>query len=72
MFNSSYAYTPFLTIFNTCKVDNHEERLSGRVAALLNSGGFRNLERVIQPLASEAHPKIFGLPCPLSVITTDW
>jgi len=24
------------------------------------SGGFRNLERGVQPLACEAHPKIFG------------
>ena len=32
-----------------------------------NSGGFRNLERGVQPLAGEAQPKIFGLPCPLPV-----
>ena len=36
------------------------------------SGGFRNLERGVQSLASEVHPKIFGLPCPLPVIATDW
>ena len=29
------------------------------------SGGFRNLERGVQPLAREAHPKILGLPRPL-------
>ena len=32
-----------------------------------NSGGFRNLERGVQPLAGEAQPKIFELPCPLPV-----
>ena len=26
------------------------------------SGGFRNLERGVQPLVREAHPKIVGLP----------
>ena len=31
----------------------------------LFSGGFRNLERGVQSLAREAHPKIFWLPCPL-------
>ena len=31
------------------------------------SGGFRNLERGVQPLAREALPKILGLPRPLSV-----
>jgi len=31
------------------------------------SGGFRNLERVVQPQAREAQPKILGLPWPLSV-----
>ena len=29
------------------------------------SGGFRNLERGVQPLAREALAKIFGLPRPL-------
>ena len=29
-----------------------------------NSGGFRNLERVVQPLAHNVHPKICGLPPP--------
>ena len=42
------------------------------------SGGFRNLERGVQPLAREAQPKIFGLPRPLlvntciEVLSTDW
>ena len=31
------------------------------------SGGFRNSEWGVQPLAREACPQIFGLPCPLSV-----
>ena len=31
------------------------------------SGGFRNSERGVQPLAREARPQIFGLPRPLSV-----
>ena len=31
------------------------------------SGGFRNSERGVQPLAREALPQIFGLPRPLSV-----
>jgi len=35
------------------------------------SGGFRNLERGIQPLAREAHPQIFWLPRPLLVLATD-
>ena len=41
------------------------------------SGGSRNLERVVHPLAHDAHPKIFRLPCPLPVmihviiVTTD-
>jgi len=34
---------------------------------LLLSGGSRNLERGVQPLAHEAHPKMFGLPRPLPV-----
>ena len=34
----------------------------------LFSGGFRNLERGVQSLAREAHPKIFWLPCPLLVM----
>ena len=32
-----------------------------------SSGGFRNAEWGIQPLAREARPQIFGLPRPLSV-----
>ena len=46
------------------------------------SGGSRNLERGVQLWAQEAHPKVFGLPCPLPVINafvthtilvaTDW
>ena len=32
-----------------------------------NSGGFRNSEWGVQPLAREARPQIFGLPRPLSV-----
>ena len=31
------------------------------------SGGFRNSERGVQPLAREVRPQIFGLPRPLSV-----
>jgi len=31
------------------------------------SGGSRNLERGVQPLAHEAHSRIFGLPRPLPV-----
>ena len=31
----------------------------------LCSGGFRNLERGVQPLAREAQPKILGVPRPL-------
>jgi len=30
------------------------------------SGGFRNLERGVQPLAREAHPKIFCVATPTS------
>ena len=33
----------------------------------LSSGGFRNLERGVQPLACEVHPNIFGLSRPLPV-----
>ena len=33
----------------------------------LTSGGFRNSERGVQPLAREARRQIFGLPRPLSV-----
>ena len=33
----------------------------------IGSGGFRNSERGVQPLAREARPQIFGLPRPLSV-----
>ena len=29
---------------------------------LLDTGGFRNLERGVQPLACEVRPQIFGLP----------
>ena len=36
------------------------------------SGGFRNLERGVQPPVCKAHLKIFGLPRPLLVIATDW
>ena len=36
------------------------------------SGRFRNLERGVQPLAQEVHPKMLKLPRPLSFITTDW
>ena len=36
------------------------------------SGGFRDLERGVQLLVREAHLKIFGLPGPLLVISTDW
>ena len=36
------------------------------------SGGFRNLERGVQPLVRETHLKIFGLPRLLLVIATDW
>ena len=32
------------------------------------SGGFRNLEREVQPLAREAQPKILALPRPLLVM----
>jgi len=32
------------------------------------SGGFRNLERGVQPLARKAHPEIVGLPRPLPVM----
>ena len=32
-----------------------------------SSGGFRNWERGVQPLAHKAHPLIFGLPRPLPV-----
>jgi len=31
------------------------------------SGGSRNSERGVQPLAHKVHPKIFGLPHPLPV-----
>jgi len=34
---------------------------------VVGSGGFRNLERGIQPLACEAHLQILGLPRPLPV-----
>ena len=34
----------------------------------LPSGGFRNSERGVQPLACEARAQIFGLPRPLSVM----
>ena len=30
------------------------------------SGGFRNLESGVQPVARKAHPKISGLPRPLA------
>ena len=33
----------------------------------LVSGGFRNLERGVQPLAREAQPKMVGVPHPLPV-----
>ena len=32
---------------------------------MITSGGSRNLERGVQLRVHEAHPKIFGLPCPL-------
>ena len=32
----------------------------------MSSGGFRNLEGGVQPLAHEVHPKIFGVPTPTS------
>ena len=32
-----------------------------------DSGEFRNLERGVQPLACEAHPKILGLSHPVLV-----
>ena len=40
-----------------------------RIASLYlkYSGGFRDLERGVQPLACEAYPKVFGLPRPLPV-----
>ena len=34
---------------------------------IMHSVGFRNLERVVQPLACKAQPKILGVPRPLSV-----
>ena len=34
---------------------------------LTGSGGFRNLEKGVQPLARKVQPKIWGLPRPLSV-----
>ena len=37
------------------------------VIYILVSGGFRNSERGVQPLAREARRQIFGLPRPLSV-----
>ena len=46
---------------------------SGSSLAHYNSSGrFRNLERGVQPLAHEVHPKIFGLPRPLPVTAIDW
>ena len=36
-------------------------------STMVLSGGFRNSERGVQPLAREARPQIFGLPRPLSV-----
>ena len=43
------------------------ENLRRGLATLVISGGFRNLERGVWPLAREARPKILGLPHPLSV-----
>ena len=34
---------------------------------MVSSGGSRNLERGVQPLVHEGHPKIFGLLRPLLV-----
>ena len=51
---------------------NVQSVLAVHVHPHVGSGGFRNLERGVQSLASEVHPKIFGLPCPLPVIATDW
>ena len=38
-----------------------------RIQCDIHSGGFRNSERGVQPLACEARPQIFGLPRPLLV-----
>ena len=46
----------------------HEDELRLRItSAQMPSGGFRNSERGVQPLAREARLQIFGLPRPLSV-----
>ena len=41
--------------------------LANEHRCLYYSGGFRNSERGVQPLAREVCPQIFGLPRPLSV-----
>ena len=41
--------------------------MSSESASVHLSGGFRNSERGVQPLAREARPQIFWLPRPLSV-----
>ena len=76
---NTFTERVFRFYIDTCQVSTsnnlphsavyHSHLLS--VASLFSayplSGGFRNSERGVQPLAREARPQIFGLPRPLSV-----
>ena len=51
----------------SCIYNNEHLCTAFQFLILLCSGGFRNLERGVQPLARKAQPKILGLPRPLPV-----
>ena len=60
-----YRARPAWSSLTHWKLEVREGSLLNRLCNhILSIGRFRNLERGVQPLAREVHPKIFGLPRP--------